>query len=85
MIDYFIGHEPLYHYLHIGLDQAYAIAKQLSTQNGGAPVAVVYNHDGFDVTCALSSDESATENTIDYEDLYNDITDNVFLATLWEQ
>ncbi len=86
MIDDFVGPGtmPPYHYLHIGLDQAYAIAKQLSAQNGGATVAVVYNHNGMDVTCALSSDESATE----HNGYYGDFFDNnyrMFLATLWEQ
>ena len=71
-----------YHYLHIGLDQAYAIAKQLSTQNGDAEVAVVYNNDGKTAKYALSSDASATENSssgslVAYKFL-------AFLATLWE-
>ena len=77
----------MYHYLHIGLDQAYAIAKQLSTQNGGAKVAVVYNNggtDGMDVTYALSSDASAKENTDDCTDLLDWYKYRVFFATLWE-
>ena len=80
---YFVGPGPAFHYLHIGLDQAYAIAKQLSTQNGGAEVAVVYNHEDLDVTYALSSDASAEEHTEDFENLYNE-NYRVFLATLWE-
>ena len=71
-----------YHYLHIGLDQAYAIAKQLSTQNGGATVAVVYNHNKLKVTYALSSDASATERTGSPATTANNY--RVFLATLWE-
>ena len=82
-IFYFVGGDPSYKYLHIGLDQAYAIAKQLSTQNGDAEVAVVYNHNEDDVTYALSSDASATARTDYFPDLF---TNNyrVFLATLWE-
>lgn len=79
-IDDFIDNSPLYKYLHIGLDQAYAIAKQLSTQNGGATVAVVYNHDGKDATYALSSDNSATAHTNRRSEIYY----RMFLATLWE-
>ena len=81
-IDMYAGFDPYYKYLHIGLDQAYAIAKQLSTQNGGATVAVVYNHNTMDVTYALSSDASAKENTgsaVITPYLYR-----AFLATLWE-
>ncbi len=75
-----------YKYLHIGLDQAYAIAKQLSTLNGNAKVAVVYDHVDYenDVIYALSSDASATAHQKDYNDLLYEITDRVFLATLWE-
>ena len=80
--DDFVFFYPCYKYLHIGLDQAYAIAKQLSTQNGGATVAVVYNHDMGDVTYALSSDASATANVGDCLDLLDNY--HVFLATLWE-
>ena len=75
---------PSYKYLHIGLEQAYAIARQLSTQNTGATVAVVYNDDNNrNVTYALSSDASATART----DRFNSLFANnyrVFLATLWE-
>ena len=78
-IDDFIT-DGLYKSLHIDLDQAYDIAKQLSTQNGGATVAVVYNHDGKYVTYALSSDNSATARTNHKNELYY----RVFLATLWE-
>ena len=82
-IEDFVGPEPSLHYLHIGLDQAYAIAKQLSTQNGGAEVAVVYNHEGPTATYALSSDDSATEHAgtsaIKVAKNYR-----AFLATLWE-
>ena len=80
----FIGDAPSFHYLHIGPDQAYAIAKQLSAQNVGDPVAVGYNHDEFNVTYALSSDASATENTGDFELYLFDNNYRVFLATLWE-
>ena len=83
-IDVFIGPSPDFHYLHIGLDQAYAIAKQLSDQNGGDPVAVVYNHDVMEVTYALSSDGSATENTGSYPLLFMNKY-RVFFATLWEE
>ena len=80
----FVGPTPQIHYLHIGLDQAYAIAKQLSTQlstqNGGATVAVIYNHNGTEATYALSTDGSATQHT--GEGIPNDY--RVFLATLWE-
>ena len=75
---------PSYKYLHIGLEQAYAIARQLSTQNTGATVAVVYNNDAKNVTYALSSDASATART----DRFNSLFANrysVFLATLWEK
>ena len=82
--DDFVDLMPTYHYLHIGPDQAYAIAKQLSAQNGGATVAVVYNHDEMDVTYALSSDLSATEHTDDSWFLFNEYNYRVFLATLWE-
>jgi len=83
-IDFFGGPAPLYHYLHIGLDQAYAIAKQLSAQNGGATVAVVYNHDDMKVTYALSSDASAEDHT-DYNFLlFDQYNYRVFFATLWE-
>ena len=82
--DDFVGFNPYFHYLHIGLDQAYAIAKQLSTQNGGDPVAVVYNHNKLDVTYALSTDTSATEHTDDCIDLLQTYHYRVFLATLWE-
>ena len=81
-IDDFVGPHPHFHYLHIGLDQAYAIAKQLSAQNGGATVAVVYNHDMMIVNYALSSDASATANVGVFLDLINNY--RVFLATLWE-
>ncbi len=80
----FAGPVPYYKYLHIGLDQAYAIAKQLSAQNGGATVAVVYNHDGMNVTYALSSDASATAHTDKLGDLFDPYHYRVFLATLWE-
>lgn len=73
-----------YKYLHIGLDQAYAIAKQLSTQNSNAKVAVVYDNDIYAVTYALSSDASATANQSIHPYLYEAITERVFLATLWE-
>ena len=81
--DDFASPSPYFHYLHIGLDQAYAIAKQLSAQNGGATVAVVYNHDGMNVTYALSSDASATARTIRSNSLFA-YNYRVFLATLWE-
>ena len=81
----FVGPFPQYHYLHIGLDQAYAIAKQLSTQNGGDPVAVVYNHDGEEVTYALSTDASATAHTDDFPYLFDKYNYRVFLATLWQE
>ena len=74
---------PSYKYLHIGLEQAYAIARQLSTQNTGATVAVVYNNDNKNVTYALSSDASATERTIRSNSLFAN-NYRVFLATLWE-
>ena len=80
----FAGPVPYYKYLHIGLDQAYAIAKQLSAQNGGATVAVVYNHDEMNVTYALSSDASATAHTDMCGDLFDPYHYHVFLATLWE-
>ena len=80
----FVDLMPTYHYLHIGPDQAYAIAKQLSAQNGGATVAVVYNHEDMDVTYALSSDDPATEHTDDSWFLFNVYNYRVFLATLWE-
>lgn len=83
-IDYFVGNNPPYSYLHIGLDQAYAIAKQLSTQNSGAKVAVVYNHDGFNVTYALSSDDPATAHTENFWNLFDTYHYHVFFATLWE-
>ena len=83
-IDDFVGPHPHFHYLHIGLDQAYAIAKQLSAQNGGATVAVVYNHYETDVTYALSSDASATAHTDRYYDFSGMNNYCVFLATLWE-
>ena len=73
-----------YKYVHIGLDQAYAIAKQLSAQNGGDPVAVVYDNVDSDVIYALSSDDSATKHQEDYDYLYAYTTNRVFLATLWE-
>jgi hypothetical protein len=60
-IDDFVAPSPSLNYLHIGLDQAYAIAKQLSTQYGA--VAVVYNHNGTEATYALSTDGSATSHT----------------------
>ena len=72
-----------YKYLHIGLEQAYAIARQLSTQNTGATVAVVYNNENRDVTYALSSDASATARTIRGNSLFA-YNYRVFLATLWE-
>ena len=74
---------PSYKYLHIGLEQAYAIARQLSTQNTGATVAVVYNNENRDVTYALSSDASATARTIRGNSLFAN-NYRVFLATLWE-
>ena len=75
---------PSYKYLHIGLEQAYAIARQLSTQNTGATVAVVYNNDEKrNVTYALSSDASATARTIRGNSLFAN-NYRVFLATLWE-
>lgn len=70
-IDMYAGPSPMYKYLHIGLDQAYAIAKQLSAQNGGATVAVVYNHANMNVTYALSSDASAKANTGYYGILFD--------------
>ena len=79
----FVNVSPSLHYLHIGLDQAYAIAKQLSTQNGGATVAVVYNHDGPAAKYALSSDASAKENSGPAGLLFM-YHYRVFLATLWE-
>ena len=79
-IDDFVSPYPSLNYLHIGLDQAYAIAKQLSTQNGGATVAVVYNHNGPQAKYALSSDTSAKENTGMTFFLKNY---RMFLATLW--
>ena len=84
-IDDFVGHGPMYKYLHIGLDQAYAIAKQLSTQNSGATVAVVYNDNNENnVTYALSSDASATAHTDHFYFLFDVYNYRVFLATLWE-
>ena len=84
-IDIYAGYDPYYKYLHIGLDQAYAIAKQLSTQNGGATVAVVYDDDSrYSVTYALSSDASATAHTDPYFYLCDMYNYRVFLATLWE-
>jgi hypothetical protein len=74
---------PSYKYLHIGLEQAYAIARQLSTQNTGATVAVVYNNENRDVTYALSSDASATARTLRGDHLFEN-NYRVFLATLWE-
>ena len=74
---------PSYKYLHIGLEQAYAIARQLSTQNTGATVAVVYNNENRDVTYALSSDASATARTLRGNSLFAN-NYRVFLATLWE-
>jgi hypothetical protein len=74
---------PAYKYLHIGLEQAYAIARQLSTQNTGATVAVVYNNDNKNVTYALSSDASATACTLRFNSLFAN-NYRVFLATLWE-
>ena len=82
--DDFVSFNPLFHYLHIDLDQAYAIAKQLSTQNGGAPVAVIYDNDEMDVTCALSTDDSATARTYDCWVLIAQYNYRAFLATLWE-
>ena len=82
--DDFVSFNPLFHYLHIGLDQAYAIAKQLSTQNGGAPVAVIYDNDEMDVTCALSTDDSATARTYEIWELIAQYNYRAFLATLWE-
>ena len=75
---------PYFHYLHIGLDQAYAIAKQLSTQNGGATVAVIYNHEDNDVTYALSTDGLATAHTDVINKLFIKYNYRMFLATLWE-
>ena len=74
---------PSYKYLHIGLEQAYAIARQLSTQNTGATVAVVYNNENRNVTYALSSDASATARTLRGDNLFEN-NYRVFLATLWE-
>ena len=74
---------PYYKYLHIGLEQAYAIARQLSTQNSGATVAVVYNNENRNVTYALSSDASATARTLRGDNLFEN-NYRVFLATLWE-
>ena len=79
-IDDFVAPSPSLNYLHIGLDQAYAIAKQLSTQNGDAKVAVVYNHNGPTAKYALSSDASAKENTGPSFFLISNY--RVFLATL---
>ena len=84
-ISAFAAPSPSLNYLHIGLDQAYAIAKQLSTQNGGDPVAVVYNHDWEEVTYALSTDASATAHTDDFPDLFDKYNYRVFLATLWQE
>ena len=78
----FVSPYPSLHYLHIGLDQAYAIAKQLSTQNGGATVAVVYDHNQSNATYALSSDASATANSRMAPVVPTQY--RVFLATLWE-
>ena len=83
-IDDFASDGPRYKYLHIGLDQAYAIAKQLSTQNSGATVAVVYDNNENVVTYALSSDASATAHTDRYYYLFDMYNYRVFLATLWE-
>ena len=77
----FVSPSPSLNYLHIGLDQAYAIAKQLSTQNDGAKVAVVYNHNGPGATYAQSSDASATERTEPASMVAGQ--NRVFLATLW--
>jgi hypothetical protein len=82
-IDDFVSPSPSLNYLHIGLDQAYAIAKQLSTQNGDAKVAVVYNHDGNNATYALSSDASATEHAGTSATILAYLN-RTFLATLWE-
>ena len=79
----FVASSPDLNYLHIGLDQAYAIAKQLSTQNGDAKVAVVYNHDGYNATYALSSDASATEHAGTSASILAYLN-RTFLATLWE-
>ena len=85
-IDMYAGSDPYFKYLHIGLDQAYAIAKQLSTQNGGATVAVVYDdNSSVNVTYALSSDASATAHTDRYYYLSDMYHYRVFLATLWER
>ena len=81
-IDNFIAPSPSFNSLHIGLDQAYAIAKQLSTQNSGATVAVVYDDNGLKATYALSSDASATAHTGGASKLANE--NLAFLATLWE-
>jgi hypothetical protein len=78
----FVNVSPDFHYLHIGLDQAYAIAKQLSTQNGDAEVAVVYNNDSKTAKYALSSDASATENSSSGSLVAYKF--HAFLATLWE-
>ncbi len=78
----FVSPTASLHYLHIGLDQAYAIAKQLSTQNGDATVAVVYNHTGSNAKYALSSDASATEHSGKADTVANNY--HAFLATLWE-
>ena len=80
----FVDFNPLFHYLHIDLNQAYAIAKQLSTQNDGAPVAVIYNNNEMTVKYALSSDASAKENTDECDALFMSYNYRVFLATLWE-
>ena len=81
-IDNFVAPSPSFNYLHIGLDQAYAIAKQLSTQNSGATVAVVYDNNGLKATYALSSDASATAHTGGASKLANE--NLAFLATLWQ-
>ena len=51
-------------YTHITLDQAYALAKYLSTTTGNT-VAVVYNNDSMQAKYALSTDDSAIEHQDD--------------------
>ena len=89
-INLFVGPDLQYDYLHIGLDQAYAIAKQLSAQNNGARAAVLYddhynNDNGFYyLNCALSTDDSATRYNVPWS-LYFFSNSSVLLATLWEE
>ena len=89
-INLFVGPDLQYDYLHIGLDQAYSIAKQLSTQNNGARAAVLYddhyNNDNgnYYLNFALSIDDSATRYNVPWS-LYFYSTSSVLLATLWEE